>query len=142
MRRLILGSALSAGLLLSPAAASPPGDDAITSTIERFAKGGAERDRAVLESVLHDDFRVVFTWTHEPGVSSLDRATYLGLIDAGKLGGVEATVTMGRVVVHDQLATAEATLLRTDVRFDAIYTLVRDDSGWRIVQDAVAATRL
>ncbi len=49
---------------------------------------------------------------------------------------------MGRIVVHDQVATAEATLLRSDVRFDAVYTLVREDAGWRIVQDAVAATRL
>ncbi|MCO4772653.1 MAG: nuclear transport factor 2 family protein [Deltaproteobacteria bacterium] len=141
MTRMTLGTALIAGLLLAPMGANAGertnDEKAVKAAVEAFKRGGESRDVASLGSVLHEDFRVLFTWTHEPGVTRLDKAGYLGLLEAGKIGGTAGTIEFADVQVRDEIAIAEATIVRGDARFESSFTLLRGEQGWTIVQDAV-----
>jgi len=141
MRRFHLGAALVAGALLCPmgAASAPSSDDseAVRAAVRAFKSAGESQDVAALQPLLHDGFRVLFAWTHEAGVTVLDRSGYLGLLEGGKIGGQEGVITFGKVVVRDEIAQADATITRPDARFQSSFTLVRSGEGWQIAQDAV-----
>mgnify|MGYP000035025221 CR=1 FL=1 len=145
MRRTLTTAAL-AGLLLAPATATHAGpakadSTAVKAAIEAFKDAGTRHDTDAVGALLHDGFRVVFTWTHEPGVTVMDKATYLNLLGAKKIGGSDGTVRFGAVDVRDELAVAEATIERADATFRSSFTLIRVDDAWQIVQDAVAVEK-
>lgn len=141
MRRNQIGSALLAGALLAPMGAAQAGRldpevTALKAAVTSFKDAGEVQDVAAAGEVLHADFRVLFSWTHESGVTILDRAGYLGLLGSKKIGGTEGALTFGAVSVRDELAQAAATIQRSDARFDSTFTLIKGEGGWQIVQEA------
>ncbi len=110
-------------------------EDQIKKTISAFAAGGDKRDVAALEKLLDPSFRVIFAF---PGkdASLLSRADYLTMLKEGKIGGGERKLSFGQVHISGAIGHARVKMVREDARFDAEVTLVRDVSGWRIIQDA------
>ena len=112
-------------------------DAAVRAQVTAFAAAGDARDVARLEAVLHPDFRVAFTVKGKPGLTMMDRAAYLGAAKAGKIGGDTRTLTVDRVHIADDLALVQGRLAGARAEFDATWTLVRTEKGWRLLQDAV-----
>lgn len=118
------------------AEAGPKIEPALSEVVRDFAKGGDNRDLGALERVLHADFRVVLSMPKKP-VSSMNRAQYLGLIKAGKIGGKPRSVKILWTQTKGDLGFVSATLAGGPATFDTVYTLVRENGRWRIIQDAV-----
>ena len=131
MKRILL-----AAVLTSSAAAGPAPQAAVTDVVHAFAAAGDQRDVDALQPLLHADFRIVADMGPK-GVATLDRATYLGMLSAGKLGGGARTVTVEDVRIDSKIATVRATMTRADAVFHTTWTLAEADAGWQIVQDAV-----
>jgi hypothetical protein len=111
----------------------------IKKTVESFTRGGDRRDVAGLERLLDPSFRVVFAL---PGkeASVMARADYLALLREGKIGGGERKLSFGAIEVVGPIAHVKVKMEREDARFDAVLTLVRGPSEWRVVQDATLMT--
>ncbi len=129
----LVGLALISG---EKAEAGPKLDPALLEAVQDFTKGGDARNIGALERVLHADFRVVLSMRQKP-VSSMSRAQYLGLIKAGKIGGKPRSVKILWTQTKGDLGFVSATLKGGAATFDTVYTLVREDGQWRIIQDAV-----
>lgn len=119
-------------LVLSSAFAGPA---APTDAVDTFVRAGDARDVSALETVLHPDFRVVAQMPD--GVSVLPRATYLSLIQGGKIGGVPRTADYDVVMHQGDLATVKGTLDSAAAHFDCTWTLAKGEGGWTVIQDAV-----
>jgi len=135
MRRIAF---LAAVLTSAPAVSAPPAAPApaVEEVVRSFAAAGDARDLTALQTLLHPGFRVVADMG--PGaVSTLDRATYLSLLEQGKIGGGARAVELSEIQVDRNIATVRATLTRTDAVFHTTWTLAQTEQRWQIVQDAV-----
>ncbi|MFN3198220.1 MAG: nuclear transport factor 2 family protein [Bradymonadia bacterium] len=120
--------------LWAPAPAAAP--DQPKATLQAFMDAGASRDVGALEKMLHADFRVVFNIVGKPGVTVLDRAGYLGLMKAGKIGGKPMSPIWHHSLVAEDMAQIRATSTRADGRFEQVFTLVRIEGRWQLVADS------
>ncbi len=112
----------------------------VEQTIRGFAQAADRQDVVKLQYVLHDSFRVVFMTEGKSGVSTLDRSTYAKLLKAKKLGGVPRSFKLLDLDIRHGIATAHSQLKSKAARFEVTSTLVHDESGWRIIQEAVHYT--
>ena len=87
-----------------------------------------------LEKVLHADFRVVAQMPS--GVSVMTREAYVGLVEAKKIGGKPRKQDLQEVSQSGDIATVRGTLDSEAAHFDSVWTVVRTDKGWQVVQDA------
>lgn len=124
------------GEIQTPAPASDR--ELIEDVIKRFMRGGDESDLAVLQAVLHDQFRVVINQGVLGGdaLRTVDKATYLSMISAKKWGGVSRTVNIVSVSIAGTIASAE--IHTSSVRSDmtSFLHLVKEKDGqWFVVGD-------
>ena len=118
----------------------PKQDPTITAAVLSFATAADNRDVTALEGLLDESFRVVFTVKGSDEVSTIDRATYLSLLQAGKLGGVPRDVQVSQAASTGALASAKASLTSSAAFFESEYTLVQRRGQWRLLQDATVFT--
>lgn len=107
----------------------------VEKVVQEFAQGAAERNEALLKSVLHEGSRQ-FIPTPD-GVRLLDRDVYLGMIREGKIGGSPLSVTLHDVRVSGDSAAVEATFAGEGMRLDHTLSLVKGPDGWAIVSSVV-----
>jgi hypothetical protein len=118
----------------------PKQDPTITAAVISFATAADNRDVPALEGLLDESFRVVFTVKGSDEVSTIDRATYLSLLQAGKLGGVTREVRVSQAIATGSLASAMASLASPAALFESEYTLIQRGGKWRLAQDATVFT--
>lgn len=126
--------------LSSEATAATAAECTATQTVEAFALAADTRDASALELLLHPEFRVVFSMKGSNEASVLPRSTWFGMFHQGKIGGVPRSLTVSSASADRGLSVVMATLEGASGRFESVYTVVRDNSGCRILQDAVIFT--
>ena len=134
---------LSICALATSSFTTPPtsGDDlkAITLAIQQFTQGADQNNIQMQQTVMEDNFRVVWNDTNEGVVKVLDRATYLSLIDSKKFGGGNRQL---EIIAIDLFETTNATAkvrLSEEGKptFYSFYALVKSKGQWLITSDLV-----
>lgn len=110
---------------------------AARAALTEFIRAADVRDLDRLERVLNPEFRVfVNQFMGKPGVTVIDRTTYLGMIRAEKLGGTPRTLGIKSVEVVGNNAYVRATLASKALHFESHYLLVEDQAGdWTVLSD-------
>ncbi len=114
------------------------GNQPSVDAVHAFVKAGDSKSVAELQTVLHDEFRVVAQMPD--GLSVLDKATYIDLIDKGVIGGGKRTAQIDSVITSGPLVTVKGTLTSSDADFDCTWTVVQNDASWQVIQDLVLYT--
>jgi hypothetical protein len=117
--------------LFAPTAATTP--EAAVRALTTAMDG---RNAEQVDALLHPDYRVTFAIAGKPGASILDRATYLKLLKAGKIGGAPRTYAAGWSNAHPQFAQVQAVLTGAHARFDMVFTVVKTEAGWQVISES------
>ena len=114
----------------------------VRAVITEFLTAGDLRDVTRLDAVLNPQYRVsVNQFMGSPGVTVIDRASYLGMIKAGKLGGTPREVRFKSVEVVGNLAFVRAELESEELHFDNLLVLAQDGLGdWTLLSDTPYVT--
>ncbi len=118
---------------------SPPFDAPqleAAAVVRAFAVAGDAQDVGALQSVLHPQFRVVFTVVGTQSATLLDLASYMGGIRGGTMGGSPRTLTIEHVTVRGALARVQAQLQGAAGHFNSDFVLARNDGRWTVLSDA------
>lgn len=105
-----------------------------------FVKAGDERNIAVLEKLIHENFRAL---AHPPGTTIAKpviegRANYLALIQEGKIGGKPRTVSLHSADVWNNTAIVRLEMESAELHFSSTLSLFYAlETGWQIVHDLV-----
>lgn len=110
---------------------------AVSATIEAFAKGADQQDAEALESILDDNFRLVMNQLFGgDAVMTMDKNTYLTKIRNKEFGGDERTVVIHSVQVYGKNAQAQVSFQGSKMTFTSFLHLIHTAEGkWRIVND-------
>jgi hypothetical protein len=113
----------------------------VQNAIEIFVKGGDTQDVAMLEGVLHPDYRITINqFMGGEGVTIMKREDYLGMIAAKKLGGKPRSIEVKNFQIANHTAQVYIGMESAELIFNSFITLVQDKSGkWSIINDAVVA---
>lgn len=116
----------------------------INQAIIDFVKGGDTRDIALLEKVLHRDFRVTnngFMGTE--GITIIDRQKYLSNISEGIFGGLPRIVSIEHTDANGTIASVKLRLESSENHFVSYNALVLDTDGeWKIINNlAIVAAK-
>lgn len=110
----------------------------IEATVKAYILGGDEQSVEQLEQVLHNNYRVIINDTKEQAIKELDKSTYLDFIAKKIFGGTPRAVTIESIEVANHLnATVKLTLKSDKAIFHSLFSLVKADGKWWIVQDLV-----
>ena len=114
----------------------------VQQTVTEFLAAGDAQDVGRLEAVMDPTYRVTINqFMGGEGVTVIDRAGYLGMIAAGKLGGKPRSVTFSSIEVVGNVAHVRAMLASDELNFDSHFTLAKDKVGvWMVVTDAPFVT--
>lgn len=113
-------------------------NDQIRQAITDFVKGGDNSDTALLDKVLHPEFRVSSNrFMGKPGVSIIDKATYLSNIKAGIFGGIPRTMRIESLDVNGTIAMVKLRLESAENDFVSYNSLVLDSDGsWKLIHNS------
>ncbi len=106
--------------------------------IESFVEAIAERDIDVLDSLLHDDFRVIANqFKGADKTLILPKTAYLKMIEEGKIGGDPYTLKILNSSVFKHTAMIQADLVHKEKpNMHIFFVLVQGLSGnWKIASD-------
>jgi ketosteroid isomerase-like protein len=115
-----------------------PKNPEISAAIQAFISAGDARDSQQMEGILDPNFRVIFSSNSQ--VSALDRATYLSLLQAGKIGGDTRQLELTHTQSEGVFARASANITSPKAHFASEYTLIQRDGQWKLLQDATVFT--
>ena len=109
----------------------------IEQAITDFVKGGDNRDMALLDKVLHKDFRVTNNgFMGTAGVTIIDKQQYLANISSGIFGGLPRKMTIESVDMVKTIALVKLRLESSENDFVSYNSLVLDtDEEWRIINN-------
>ena len=109
----------------------------IKTVIETFVKAGTERNIALYEGILHDDFRVIANRYPAPDKTSIISAdTYKDLITKKVIGGTQYKIDFKDISISDHSATVEVEL-KSDKGGQVITFLLiqNNEAKWLIITD-------
>jgi hypothetical protein len=109
----------------------------IRQAITNFVKGGDNSDVALLESVLHPDFRVTNNgFMGTSGITIIDRQTYLSNIEAGIFGGLPRKMVIESIDESGNIAMVKLRLESSDNYFVSYNSMVLDtDNSWKLIDN-------
>lgn len=131
-----LSMTLLTSMLAGPAVSAPSPEAAV----RQLAQAADVRDAATTEKLLHTQYRVTFAVRGKPGVNTIDRAGYLGMMKAGKLGGVPRTVDIAWQNSDGQFAQVRGQMKGAHATFETMWTLVLADGRWQVVSESTRMT--
>lgn len=112
-------------------------EERIEQTIINFVKGGDEADVALLDTVLHQDFRVsssAFMGTNR--VAIIDKEQYLANISSGVFGGLPRHMNIESIDCSGSIAMVKLKLESAENHFVSYNALVLDsDKEWKIIHN-------
>lgn len=143
--RLVLG-VLVLGPLSLFCASGPPTSavdrSQLRAALEAYVLAGDARDLGAMETIMHPLFRAVVQFKGSPQVNIMSRSDMLGLLKSGKIGGEPRAISFHGVETRGDVGSARATLQSSALRFHALYSFVRENGEWRMIQDSVLAEKL
>lgn len=109
----------------------------IEQAITNFIKGGDNRDAALLNQVLHSEFRVANNgYMGTPGVTIIDKQKYLSNIRDGIFGGLPRKITIESMDVSGTIAMVKLRLESSENYFVSYNSLVLDtDNEWKLINN-------
>ncbi len=109
----------------------------IRQAITNFVKGGDTSDVSLLEQVLHPDFRVTNNgFMGKPGITVIDRQTYLSNINAGIFGGLPRTMLIESIDENGKIAMVKLRLESAENYFVSYNAMVLDtDDTWKLIHN-------
>ena len=110
---------------------------AIEQAITDFVKGGDNSDVALLDKVLHKDFRVTNNgFMGKPGVTIIDKEKYIQNIREGIFGGLPRKMVIEQIDESDTIALVKLRLESSENYFVSYNSLVLDtDNEWRLINN-------
>lgn len=111
---------------------------AIEEQIRHFADAVDNRNAALLETVLNENFRAVANRFPTAEVTTvLNRETYITLLKAGKIGGEKRRVTIESIDISVYVASAKVIFESEKMKFTSYQTYILNaDNVWQLVSDA------
>jgi Putative lumazine-binding len=115
----------------------------VREIVELFVKAGDERNISQLDSLLHEQFRVIANQLlGSSAVSLISKDQYLKLIGDGKLGGDRRTIRIESIDIIGKNAAVKVHLKGDKLTFQSFYHLIQSpDDKWQIVQDLPFASK-
>jgi hypothetical protein len=109
----------------------------VKEAISKFAKAADERDEKALDEVLDNSFRLALNQMFGgKDVSVIDKKGYLERIREKKFGGDKREVTIEKVEIMNNNASARVTLKGTKFTLVTLLQLGKSSDGvWKIVND-------
>lgn len=109
----------------------------IQQAITNFVKGGDTSDIKLLEKVLHPEFRVTNNgFMGKPGITIIDRQTYLSNIKAGIFGGLPRTMIIESIDENGSIAMVKLRLESSENYFLSYNSMVLDtDNTWKLINN-------
>jgi len=109
----------------------------IQQAITNFVKGGDTSDVALLETVLHAEFRVTNNgFMGKPGITIIDRQTYLSNIRTGIFGGLPRTMIIESIDESGNIAMVKLRLESSENYFVSYNSMVLDtDHTWKLINN-------
>lgn len=109
----------------------------IEQAITHFVKGGDNSDIILLDTVLHDDFRVANNgFMGTSGITIIDKQKYLSNIKSGIFGGLPRKMTIESIDHSETVATVKLRLESTENYFVSYNSLVLDvDNEWKLIHN-------
>lgn len=109
----------------------------VEATIQNFVTGGDERNIAILEAVLHPDFRVTINrFMGNDGITVITRESYLSMITSGKIGGEKRSIKIISIDVQDHIAVAKVILMSATLKLTNNLQFIKDSKGnWLLIND-------
>jgi hypothetical protein len=109
----------------------------IVQAITNFVKGGDSSDTAMLDKVLHKDFRVANNgFMGTSGVTIIDKQKYLTNIEDGIFGGLPRIMKIESIDESATIAMVKLRLESSENYFVSYNSLVLDtDSEWKLINN-------
>lgn len=109
----------------------------IEQAITNFVKGGDNSDTALLDKVLHKDFRVTNNgFMGTSGVTLIDKEKYLTNIRDGIFGGLPRKMTIESIDDSETVAMVKLRLESSENYFVSYNSLVLDiDNEWKLINN-------
>lgn len=109
----------------------------VIQAITGFVKGGDTSDSALLDQVLHKDFRVTNDgFMGKAGITVINKAQYLANIRSGIFGGLPRKMEIESVDQDGTIAMVKLRLESAENHFVSFNSLVLDtDNEWRIINN-------
>ena len=111
--------------------------DNIQETIKTFSKAGDERNLAMLDELLDDNYRIVMNQLFgSKEIALMDKATYLSMIEARKFGGDDREVEFKDILISGNNAIVSVNLWGNIMNVASIFNLVKNEKGqWKLISD-------
>lgn len=111
--------------------------DKIIQSITDFVKGGDNRDLMLLDKVLHAQFRVTNNgYGGKPGVTIIDKQTYLFNIQSGIFGGLARKMNIEIMDESDTIAMVKLRLESAENYFVSYNSVILDiDHEWKLINN-------
>ena len=118
--------------------------EAVNEVFAQFVTGGDQQDTTVLSAVLHPTYRLAINqFMGGKDVTLIDRTGYLGMIAGKKIGGEPRIINIHSTEVVGNFALIRAELKSSTLRFESLFTFVRDTDGrWWLSGDTPFVTPL
>lgn len=109
----------------------------IEQAITNFVKGGDNSDSAMLDKVLHKDFRVTNNgFMGTSGVTIIDKQKYLSNIKDGIFGGLPRIMKIETIDDSETIAMVKLRLESSENYFVSYNSLVLDiDNEWKLINN-------
>lgn len=110
---------------------------ALVQAITDFVKGGDNSDVALLDKVLHKDFRVTNNgFMGKPGVTIIDKQKYIQNIRDGIFGGLPRKMEIEQIDESGTIALVKLRLESSENYFVSYNSFVLDtDNEWRLINN-------
>lgn len=118
-----------------------PQTEKIIQAITDFVQGGDTRDAALLDKVLHNDFRVASNgFMGAGGVTIIDKQQYLTNIREGIFGGVPRQMNIELINQTGTLAMVKLSMSSEENLFLSYNSLVKEDDEWKLIHNLAEVT--
>lgn len=100
-----------------------------------------KRNVPYVDEAIHKDYHDSFVFKGSPGAYSSSKKDYLSFLSEGKIGGVERTVAIKNIEFLDQFGIVRSNLESKVMKFDGIYTFIREDNKWKLLKAILVAEK-
>lgn len=109
----------------------------IEQAITSFVRGGDNSDTAMLDKVLHKEFRVTNNgFMGTTGVTLIDKQKYLSNIREGVFGGLPRNMTIEQIDDCGTIAMVKLRIESSENHFVSYNSLVLDsDNEWKLINN-------
>ncbi len=110
----------------------------IEETVKTYILGGDQQDVNLLETVMHNNYRVIINDAKENTIKELSKSSYLDFIAKKVFGGNPREIEIEAIEISKELnAVVKLKLTSSKAKFYSQFSLVKVNGKWWILQDLV-----